>query len=149
MKKIHLTILTVALLAASLTGCNKYDEGPSLSFRSASSRVVNNWEPKVILEDGQDITYYFQNYSIELTEDGRFVSSDLDSQDSTFTQAGFWSLENDNQDLQFIYTEPAVNPDRRTFQIKKLKKDEIWLLEEQDSVTMDVRWIAVGSDESE
>jgi len=149
MKKIHLTILTVALLAASLVGCNKYDEGPSLSFRSASSRVVNSWEPKVVLADGQDITYYFQNFSIDMTEDGRFVSTDLDDLDSTVTQEGFWSLENDNQDLQFIYTVPAVNPDRRTYQIKMLKNDEIWLLEEQDSVTMDVRWIAAGSEESE
>lgn len=145
MKKLHIAILTVTMLATGLVGCNKYDEGPAISFRSAASRVENNWEPKVILEDGEDVSFYFQNFSIEITEDGRFVITDIDEMDSTFTQEGFWSLENDNEDLQFIYTNPPVTPDRVTFSIQKLKKDEMWLLEDRDGVTWDWRFITAGT----
>ncbi len=145
MRKLHIAILTVSLLATGLVGCNKYDEGPAISFRTAASRVENNWEPKVILEDGEDVSYFFQDFSMDITEDGRFVITDKDDLDSTFTQEGFWSLENDNENLQFIYTEPPVNPDRVTFTIQKLKADEMWLLEDRDGVIWDWRFVTVGS----
>lgn len=149
MKKLHIAILTVTMLAAGLVGCNKYDEGPAISFRSAASRVENEWEPKVILEDGDDVSFYFQDFSMNLTEDGRFVITDKDDLDSTFTQEGFWSLENDRENLQFIYTNPPVNPDRVTFTIQKLKEKEMWLLEDRDGVIWDWRFVTKGTSEEE
>ena len=144
MNKLQIAILTVTMLATGLVGCNKYEEGPAISFRSAASRVENNWAPKVILEDGEDITYFFQDFSMNLTEDGRFVITDKDDLDSTVTQEGFWSLENDNESLQFIYTNPPISPDRVTFSIQKLRHDEMWLLEDRDTVVYDWRFITVG-----
>ena len=144
MNKLQLAILTVTMLATGLVGCNKYEEGPAISFRSAASRVENNWVPKVILEDGEDVSFFFQDFSMDLTEDGRFVTTNKDDLDSTITQQGFWSLENKNEELRFLYTDPPINPDRVTFTIQKLRADEMWLLEDRDGVIWDWRFISAS-----
>ncbi len=144
MNKLQLAILTVTMLATGLVGCNKYEEGPAISFRSAASRVENEWAPKVILEDGEDVSFFFQDFSMNLTEDGRFVITNKDDLDSTITQEGFWSLENKNEELRFLYTNPPVNPDRVNFTIQKLRADEMWLLEDRDGVIWDWRFISAS-----
>ena len=142
MKKINLAILTAVLLTAGLSSCKKYEEGPALSFRSKYERVVNTWEAKYVFRDALDYTAWFDTMVIDLMDDGRFVITDFNEVDSTTTtQEGFWDLVNDNEQLRFVYSKPAISPDRKFFNILKLKEDELWYEEVTDSVTWTFRLI--------
>jgi len=144
MKQLSIALFAAFSLALVLGSCKKYEEGPALSFRSRYNRVVNNWEVKYAFLGNDDYTYVYRNWTIDLTEDGRFVISDLDDRDSTVTQTGFWSLANDDEDLRLIYTDPPVDPDRDEFEILKLRDDEFWFRQSTDSTVWTWRLIPMG-----
>jgi hypothetical protein len=140
MKKKLLVLPLVALtLLTVLSACNKYEEGPVVSFRSKYSRVVNTWKAKNIFRDALDVTAWYTDWSMDLTEDGRLLITDRDEQDSVLTQEGFWDLINKNEEIQFLYTKPAIAEDRMTVKILKLAKDELWYEHATDSVTWQFR----------
>lgn len=142
MKKKLLVLPLVALtLLTVLTSCNKYEEGPVVSFRSKYSRVVNTWKAKYIFRDALDVTAWYTDWSLDLKEDGRLTITDHDEQDSVVTQEGFWSLTNKNEDIQFLYTKPAVANDRMTAHILKLKAEELWYESVSDSATWQFRLV--------
>jgi hypothetical protein len=148
MKKKLLVFPLVALtLLTVLTSCNKYEEGPVVSFRSKYSRVVNTWKAKYIFRDALDVTAWYGDWTLDLKEDGRLTINDRDEQDSLVTQEGFWSLENKNEDLQFLYTEPAIAEDRMTARILKLKAEELWYEGTMDNATWQFRLVPVGAAE--
>lgn len=145
MKKVTIALSAAFLLATILSSCKKYEEGPALSFRSKDARVINDWDVKYALEDGADKTYIYKDFTINFTEDGRFVATNLDDLDSTVTQEGFWDLVNNKEDLRLIYTEPPVADDRITYEIQKLKKDELWIKKASDTTTWEWRFIPNGT----
>lgn len=149
MRKAVFLFIGLFSLASLLTHCKKYEEGPAISFRTKEERLVNNWDVKVALEDDRDVTYWFRNWTIDITEDGRFVTTDLDEQDSTVTASGFWWLANEKQDLLLVYSDPPVDPDRFTYQITKLKEEELWFTRTTDSSHWEFRLIPVGTAEEE
>lgn len=128
------------------TSCKKYEDGPALSFKSKTARATNNWEAKNVFQDGVDYTAWFTDWSIDMGEDGRILISDLDDNDSTITQAGFWDLVNDDEELQLLFTVPRVNPDRKLYTITRLTSKEFWFKEFTDSTTWEFRLIPVGTD---
>lgn len=149
MRKAVFLLLGIFSIATLLTHCKKYEEGPALSFRSKEARLANNWDVKVALEDGVDKTYWFRNWTIDITEDGRFATTDLDDRDSTVSASGFWWLTNEKEDLLLVYNDPPVDPDRFTYQIRNLRDDELWIQMKGDSSTWEYRLIPVGSSEEE
>ena len=148
MKKFYTVLCTAFVLSLILSSCKKYEEGPALSFRSRYNRVVNDWDVKYTFQDRDDYTYFYQDWNVSFTEDGRFVITDLDDRDSTVTQEGFWSLEDDDDNLQLVFTDPPVNPDRVKYEILKLKEDELWFQNFTDSTTWEWRLIPVGTESS-
>ena len=147
MRRLSIAFLTAALLLGISTGCKKYEEGPALSLKSKDARASNNWKAKNVFQDGVDYTAWFTDWSIDMGEDGRIVITDLADDDSTWvTQAGFWDLVNDEEELRLLYTEPRVNPDRQTFTITRLTGKEFWFKEFTDSTTWEYRLIPVGTD---
>lgn len=147
MKKSLIAVLGAVVMMAALQGCNTYEEGPYVSFRSKYYRLVNTWEVKNVFRGLVDVSAWYTDYELDLREDGRLTVSDRDELDSLVTQEGLWDLVNDNEDLQLIYTDPPVNPDRVTYEILKLKEDELWFQLETDSTVWEYRMIPVGSAE--
>lgn len=147
MKKKLLVFPLVALtLMTVLSACTKYEEGPVVSFRSKYSRVVNTWKAKYIFRDALDVTAWYTDWTLDLKEDGRLTSTDRDEQDSLLTQEGFWELVNKNEDLQFLYTKPAVANDRMTVNILKLTKEELWYENVTDSATWQFRLVSATAE---
>jgi hypothetical protein len=62
MKKL-LFILAIPLLLAS---CNKYEDGPAISFRSAEKRLCGKWRVSHLLYNEKDITvaYYASHFDL-------------------------------------------------------------------------------------
>jgi hypothetical protein len=81
MKKVFASIAIVALLvgSVSVTGCGKYEEGPSVSLRTKKARVVGTWEIEKVMENGVDITTDIRaviaSESIEFKKDETFTAS--------------------------------------------------------------------------
>ena len=147
MKKVTFALSAAFLLAVVLSSCKKYEEGPALSFRTKDARVVNDWDVKYALEDGKDKTFLYKDFTINFTEDGRFVATNIASDSSTVEQSGFWDLVDNKEDIRLIYTDPPIPDDRITYDILKLKDDEFWIREITDSSTWEWRFIPNGTAE--
>lgn len=145
MKKSLIAVFGAVTMMATLPGCNTYEDGPGLSVRSKYERMVNTWEAKTVMRGLVDVTAWYGDYQLDMREDGRMTLSDRDELDSLVTIDGFWDIVNDNKDLQLIYANPPMNPDRATYEILRLKEDELWFQETTDSVVWKYQLIPVGS----
>lgn len=148
MKKTSTGILTLVMLLSVMVGCKKYEDGPTISFRSKTQRVINTWKAKYVFMDEVDATAAFNNWVLDLTEDGRMTSTDS-VLDTIAVQEGFWELVNDKEEIRFIYTDPPVNPDRKFCEILRLKEDELWFREVTDTITWEFRLEPAGGGDGE
>lgn len=139
MKRNLFAVFVACSLLLTIDGCKKYEEGPYLSFQGKFDRVVNVWKAKNVFRGLTDVTAWYTDWELDLREDGRLVLTDRDELDSLVVQNGFWDLVNDNEDLQFVYADPPVSPDRATVMITKLKDDALWYQMAHDTVTWEFR----------
>lgn len=138
MKRLPILLVTVFTLAALTTACDDYAEGPSMSFRSKSSRVVNTWVVEYALVNGEDRTYRYDSTTMDILEDGTFEFTSFVDGDS-LVQEGLWDLIEDDTQIRLLYTDPAIFPDRAFWEIIRLKEKELWVKEDQDSVVYELR----------
>lgn len=146
MKRTLITAIVATSLLLGLNACQKYEEGPIVSFRSKFDRVVNTWKAKNVFRGDVDVTAWYADWQLDLMEDGRLVLTDRDVLDSLVTQEGFWDLANDNDDLQFLYTDPPVSNDRSTVEILKLMEEELWYAHHTDTVVWQFRLVPAFAD---
>lgn len=115
-------ILAIGLVFTALTfeSCKKYEEGPSLSFRSAKSRLVNVWLLEELKVDGSDATQGLQqtNYKMEFKKDDSFTIE----QGGNVNEQGTWTFSSDK--MQVITTNQAGV--EREFDIMRLTNKEFW-----------------------
>jgi hypothetical protein len=113
--------LTVLASATALTSCNKYQDGPGISLRSAESRVVNTWEvEKYIDSDGTETAGDSNDPVYTMTKDGEY------SIDDVIDSSGDWSLVDEEATLRFestVFTVAFV----LDYTILRLTNDEMWL----------------------
>lgn len=105
-----------------------------MSFISKKERIVNDWAIKIAYSQDLNVTEDFDNVSINIKADGEFLTTVVDSLDSLHYQEGLWDIVNDNEEVRFLYTDPLQTPDRAFWKILRLKKDEMWVTTEMDSV---------------
>lgn len=119
-----MTLLALAIMAIILPSCNKYEEGPMFSLASAKSRVVNKWKIEKVYSNSSDVTSYFQllypNYSIEMKSDDSYVITYT----ADTAEVGSWTLDNPKEN---IMTTPSGSVLTTTWNILRLKKDEMWV----------------------
>ncbi len=146
MKKLAIQLSLVLFLSSMLiVGCKKYEDGPGLSFRNKRERAINTWKAKYALRDEVDATAWYNDWTLDMREDGRIEITTLDDNDSTLTQHGFWDLVNDNEEIRFQYTVPVQVEDVNTVTILRLKEDELWFRDVTDSATWEFRLIPADS----
>ena len=127
MKNAKLPIRTAAAIALATlaASCSKYPDGPSVSLRSAESRVVGEWEVVNIGKTAElqtDVTFEFEKngdytatYTYHITEDGQ-AYTDVDA------VKGEWELDDDNQTLVL-----KVNRVKTEYDILRLtSKQMLW-----------------------
>jgi hypothetical protein len=127
-------MLTVGLMVAS--SCQKYEEGPAISFKSRKERVANTWAVEKAYEDGKDITADYDQYELQMLTSGyaKLVALyTLGSAQFEYETEGTWKLENKDEDLRLDFADDDAD---RTYQILRLKEDQLWLKEKGGSVEL-------------
>ncbi len=140
----YITIATLVMLMAS---CNKYEDGPSFSLRSAKNRLTGQWKLSKIIFNDKDISqgYFSSNLEsfpfsiytdwsrdyfigISYTDGNIIAKSDLElnRQNTKMTfalkpQAPYESVSTD-----IFCTIPALH-DTTEWKILRLKNDELWI----------------------
>jgi len=119
-------VLTFALLAGS---CKKYDDGPIISLRSKEQRIANTWKVESAYNDGNNVTSSYEQYELQMLTDGkaRLVAIyTLNNVTFEYETDGRWELINDKEDLKLDFEDNSAD---RTYQILRLKEDQLWIRE--------------------
>jgi hypothetical protein len=122
MKKLSVLLIFALAIAFILPSC-KYEEGPSVSFRSKTSRLVNKWKIEKVLINGYDVTVDYKetltDLVLDIQDNGDAATTYVNSGDSTVTYTEQWEFNSDKTGVVF-----SING---AFDILMLKNDEIWL----------------------
>jgi hypothetical protein len=104
-----------------------YEEGPSISLRSAKKRLVRKWKLEQYIKDGNDNTQawllLYPDYTIEYRLNNTY---EVYVNDTGTYSYGIWTFEENNK---IIEREPNSSPG--TFNdhvIKKLTTKELWTI---------------------
>jgi hypothetical protein len=127
--------LLPVLFAAVMLGnqsCSKYEEGPTISFRSKKARLVNDWNLKEYYKNGskQDLN---NTVELEIKDDGtavKTVTVEILGTTTTDTYNYKWEFNSDKTKLILIYVDDdgkIYEDAATTYVITKLYEDEMWL----------------------
>ncbi|MCU0433868.1 MAG: hypothetical protein MUC87_10475 [Bacteroidia bacterium] len=150
MKKVFASIAIVALLvgSVSVTGCGKYEEGPSLSLRSKKARVVGEWEVEKVIENGVDKTSDYRTFiaseTFEFKKDETFTTSQTLTSllgGGTESTSGTWAFASDKEQISTSVTENNVTT-TTTVTILRLTNKEFWTKEVDGSDTYEYHYKA-------
>lgn len=119
MKTIFRTLALLFIIAATFSGCKKYEEGPKFSLRTKKMRLCHEWKITSLSINGIEVTAPV-DYKLDIEKSGSYHTSF-----AGFTDEGKWELGEDKDD---IYTTSNVPGSlEQAFRILKLKNDELWL----------------------
>jgi hypothetical protein len=109
-----LSLITIALM----TGCKKYDDGPSFSLLSRKSRLANTWTPESCTYDGTDCTSGLLSGSWQqvFEKDGDYRFS-FDG----YSESGKWEFVSDDEQVRV-----TVGSDITTITLLRLTSKELW-----------------------
>jgi hypothetical protein len=139
MKRFAIILTIVAAAAMIFSACGKYEEGPSFSLLSKTSRVVGTWTITEITVDGevQDL-------------DGTVMKSTMEK-DGTGSMSVTWSGFTFTSDLEWEFDEAKENLRTRTkdadetefgewdsSEILRLTNSECWLKTVETVASVDV-----------
>jgi hypothetical protein len=140
MKRFPVLLSTAFAALILMTSCDDYAEGPRVSLRSKTSRIVNNWVTEFALVDGEDKTFRYDSTTFAMNEDGTFEFTTMENGDS-IVQEGLWDLIEEETRIRLLYTDPVVFPDRTHWEIIRLRDKEFWVREDQDSTVYEFRFM--------
>lgn len=136
-KSIITKIAALFILAMTFTACNKYEEGSNFSVISAKSRVANEWKlSKATAENNGVSADITSTQTISATKDGAYTQTTTFA-GINFSESGTWAFNDDKTSL--IMTE--ADGDVFTATIKKLKKDEMTLVDVDGNTTYTYEYI--------
>ena len=111
-----------------LLGCKKYQEGPILSLKTKSGRVINKWK----IEQGDTLYWGLTPiYSMEFKKNGDYILEvPKDSVNSLYIN-GTWQFIDKKENIrlrlpQFNYRRFILVEKIDTIQILRLKEKEFW-----------------------
>jgi len=126
MKKLSGIILVAIAFAMVLPSCGKYEEGPALSLRSKTARLVNEWKVDQYFIAAVDVTAQYQLQNTDLVmnikENGEIVNTYTNNTGDPVTYSSTWEFTSDKSGI--IITTAGTS---RTHDILRLKNDELWL----------------------
>ena len=155
---------SIILLSVFFISCNKYEDGPSISFRSPEKRLTGQWEIKAILFNDLDISlgyfssklesYPFSIYSdwsreyfigISHTNGEIIAKSKLQINDkknrltfSLIPEPPYEIISND-----IFCTIPALSTINE-WKILRLKNDELWISTDFDTNNYELRFTLIA-----
>lgn len=134
MRKNSLIVMLMIATFLFLTSCNKYEEGPSISFRSKTERLCNIWKPVKILVNGSEtiLSSDQQKTTIEFQKDGD-VFITVYYLGIAVAQTGQWEFYDNSEKIILTMNTDDDTPSRDTLTILKLMEEELWLKKEINS----------------
>ncbi len=136
MKTLRRTFLLTLAIGLLTTSCKKYEAGPLVSLRSKKERIANTWRVEQAINNGQTVTSDFDQYELQMLHNGNATLAalyNLGSLSFEFQTDGTWSLEDSKEDLRLDFENGAAD---RTYEILRLKEDELWLREKGDDLEL-------------
>ncbi|MDB4285990.1 lipocalin family protein [bacterium] len=132
---IHKRVLTCAsvalffVLTSILTSCNRYPDGPGISFRSKEERVTNTWQAQLISRNELDETKDYEYMTLNFNSNGTFEWVAKKIGDNEEKLSTTWELASADNQIKLSYNDGSpVNPDKLLyFDISRLKEDELWI----------------------
>jgi hypothetical protein len=134
----YLIVLSL-ILHTLLTSCNKYEEGPSISFRKALTRAANTWNFSSITINGVE-QVKFTEYATQKqfwAKDGNYNHTYINPSNGVAELVtGTWELLDDARKVSIIYSDPNSGQPKvtRVYNILMLKNDEMWIRSEDNSI---------------
>ncbi len=132
MRNLVIALLATAAISSTFVGCSKYEEGPSLSFRTAKNRVANTWKIESVVHNGVDLTKLPQ-YSTQQqfwTSDGGYTQTYINPTNGIGERIlGNWTLQDDAKKVAVVkYNQVTGNPESTVvYVITKLYNKCMWL----------------------
>lgn len=141
------TLKTLALVAAvsvaAITGCKKYEEGPSFSLASKKSRLAGEWSVSKMIVDGTDVTALFlpsgSTYKVTIEKDGTWTSVATMGSVSE-NEKGTWEFVDKKESIVMV-TEGSGDADGDTSLITMLKSKELHLKQTGGGNTTEIHLI--------
>src|ERR1044072_2261533 len=91
--------LFIACSFLFLFSCSKYPDGPSISFRTAKSRLTNTWIINTAYENGEektaDFNAAFAGYTLTIEKDGGYSLSYSPFSIGNYSESGTWTFNSD------------------------------------------------------
>jgi hypothetical protein len=116
MKKLIVFSLVVFFAMVSFNSCKKYEDGPRLSLRSKTNRLVGEWKlSKATDKNGIDVTSLFKNFLITFTE------TDYESSQNGVKGSGTWTFDDKKVN---VLIKPSGTGDEEKLFIIRLTNDE-------------------------
>jgi hypothetical protein len=103
--RVILTVVVISLFLSSIcifNGCQKFQDGPKISFRSETERIANTWKFQKFIVNGKDSTASVSKWSMVLTKDHHVSIYSAD------TFGGTWELKRDLVTKNVPYTYKTI-----------------------------------------
>lgn len=125
--KVSLITICSAVIAFNFASC-KYEDGPKLTLKSKNSRLVGEWDGKIIagetLESDAEFILEFEDdgdmkvkFSYSYTYAGTTYSYNYD-------ELGSWSWEDNKETLEL-----KIDSEVTELSITRLTSDELWAID--------------------
>jgi hypothetical protein len=113
MKKL---LLAIILIVTVLPACTKYKDGPKISLRTRTARLMGNWTLESATFNGTDITSFFKSSE-------KFAI--LKKRWGYMGDYGTWDMGEDGDDVTFNSDIAGNQP--KTYRLLRLKNTELWM----------------------
>ncbi len=130
MRKFKLLFVVAIIASLAFSSCKKYEEGPSLTLLSRTSRITGEWKITKEAENGSAQTFD-ANARIKIDKGGAYTYTYTSSYlGQAVSMTGTWKFTSDDEKIQFSYTSGgSTSSDEWT--IMRLSNSELFL-EQQD-----------------
>lgn len=120
MKSLFASLLMMGALASVslLESCQKYENGPAISFRSRAERVANTWKIDNYKVNDNDLTSLVTDYRETFSKDGNYSYTT-----GSTAGTGSWTFQNKDTEIKLV---GITNQESHTLFIQKLEEDEFW-----------------------
>jgi hypothetical protein len=121
MKKLFksaLLILISGVFLFGIQGCSKYPEGPTISFKSRTDRISNEWKIDNYKVNGTDYTSLVTGYTETFTKGGTYSYNW-----GILSGSGTWKFINNDKEVQIT---GLNNQSDVTLFILKLEEKQFW-----------------------
>jgi len=111
-------ILISGVMMFGLQGCQKYPDGPAISFKSRTERISNTWKIDNYKVNGTDYTSLVTGYSETFTKGGTYSYNW-----GILSGSGTWKFQNNDEEVKIS---GLNNQSDVTLYILKLESTQFW-----------------------